>query len=424
MEKMTHFPIAPEKVAEHNNSLEKDLQTDYDHLETVLNRRGINIEEIKKKAAAFKLAIPSWGTSTGGTRFGVFSGKGEPRNINEKLQDCAAVRQLNPVAGSVSLHIPWDIPEDPDALKKEAEELGLSFDAINSNTFQDQPGQQDSYKFGSLTHTDKSVRDLAVAHNIECIKIGKKLGSKALSVWLCDGSNFPGQSHFRKTLDRYMESMKKIYKALPDNWKIYVEHKVYEPAFYSTVISDWGTNYVCVKELGDKACSLVDLGHHAPNVNIEQIVARLIALGKLGGFHFNDSKYGDDDLDSGSVKPFQLFLIFNELVAAEKEKVKGFDPVYMLDQSHNVTDPVESLINSAAEVHRAYVQAWLIDREALAGFQKNNDPMMALAELKKAYNTDVSPILASARMERNGAVEPVAAFRAAGYRSQVVKERG
>jgi len=167
MEKMTRFPIAPEKVAEHNNSLEKDLQTDYDHLETVLNRRGIDIEEIKKKAVAFKLAIPSWGTSTGGTRFGVFSGKGEPRNINEKLQDCAAVRQLNPVAGSVSLHIPWDSPEDPDALKKEAEELGLSFDAINSNTFQDQPGQQDSYKFGSLTHTDKSVRELAVAHNIE-----------------------------------------------------------------------------------------------------------------------------------------------------------------------------------------------------------------------------------------------------------------
>ncbi len=424
MEKMTRFPIAPEKVAEHNSRLEKDLQTDYDHLGMVFNRRGIDIEEIKKKAAAFKLAIPSWGTSTGGTRFGVFPGKGEPRNINEKLQDCAAVRQLNPVAGSVSLHIPWDIPEDPDALKKEADELGLSFDAMNSNTFQDQPGQQDSYKFGSLTNTKKSVRELAVAHNIECIEIGKKLGSKALTIWIGDGSNFPGQSHFRKTLDYYMESMNKIYKALPDNWKIYVEHKVYEPAFYSTVISDWGTNYVCVKELGDKAYSLVDLGHHAPNVNIEQIVARLIALGKLGGFHFNDSKYGDDDLDSGSVKPFQLFLIFNELVAAEKENVKGFDPAYMLDQSHNVTDPVESLINSAAEVHRAYVQAQLVDREALAGFQENNDPMMSLSELKKAYNTDVSPILAMARMEMDGAVEPIAALRASGYRSRMVKARG
>jgi L-rhamnose isomerase/sugar isomerase len=294
---------------------------------------------------------------------------------------------------------------------------------MNSNTFQDQPDQKLSYKFGSLSHTDAGVRDQAVAHNLECLELGKKLGARSHTVWVGDGGNFPGQMHFRKALDRYLQSLRKIYAALPDGFKLFIEHKLYEPAFYSTVLNDWGVSYHCSRELGERAYSLVDLGHHAPNVNIEMIVARLIQFGKLAGFHFNDSKYGDDDLDSGSIKPFQLFLIFCELVDAELEGVAGFDPSYMLDQSHNVTDPAESLMASAIEVVRACVQAHLVDRKALAFHQERNDALMALQTLKDAFTTDVGPILAMARQRAGGAIDPVAAFRASGYREKKTAER-
>ena len=233
---------------------------------------------------------------------------------------------------------------------------------MNSNTFQDQPGQPLSYKFGSLSHTDPAVRAPGGRAQPRVHRAGRKLGARSHTVWIGDGGNFPGQVHFRKALERYLESLRAIYAALPDGFRLFIEHKLYEPAFYSTVLNDWGMSYYCARELGERAFSLVDLGHHAPNVNIEMIVARLIQFGKLAGFHFNDSKYGDDDLDAGSIKPFQLFLVFNELVDAELEKVPGFDPAYMLDQSHNVTDPLESLMTSAAEVVRAYVQAHLVDR--------------------------------------------------------------
>jgi L-rhamnose isomerase / sugar isomerase len=267
------------------------------------------------------------------------------------------------------------------------------------------------------------VRRQAVEHNIECIEIGKVLGSKALTVWIADGGNFPGQLHARRSLDRYLESMHVIYKALPENWRVFLEHKLYEPAFYSTVINDWGTSYYCARELGPKALCLVDLGHHAPNVNIEMIVARLIQFGKLAGFHFNDSKYGDDDLDAGSIKPFQLFLIFNELVDAELSSVPYFDPAYMLDQSHNITDPIESLMMSAIELTRAYVQAHLVDRQALTEAQEKCDPLKALAVLKEAFTTDVAPILAMARDRSGGAIDPLAVYRASGYRRRKAVER-
>jgi L-rhamnose isomerase / sugar isomerase len=267
------------------------------------------------------------------------------------------------------------------------------------------------------------VRRQAIEHNIECIEIGKALGSKAHTIWIGDGGNFPGQLHFRRALERYLESTREIYNALPDDWRVYLEHKLYEPAFYSTVINDWGTSYYCARELGPKAFCLVDLGHHAPNVNIEMIVSRLIQFGKLAGFHFNDSKYGDDDLDAGSIKPFQLFLIFNELVDAELAGVPDFNPAYMLDQSHNVTDPVESLMMSAAELVRAYVQAHLVDRYALEEAQERCDALMALAALKQAFTTDVSPILAVARERAGGAIDPVATYRASGYRKLKAEER-
>jgi L-rhamnose isomerase/sugar isomerase len=267
------------------------------------------------------------------------------------------------------------------------------------------------------------VREQAVAHNVECIEIGQKLGSKALTVWIGDGSNFPGQSNFTKAFERYLDAMGSVCKALPDDWRVFIEHKLYEPAFYSTVIQDWGTNYLAASTLGPKAFCLVDLGHHAPNVNIEMIVARLIQFKKLGGFHFNDSKYGDDDLDSGSINPYQLFLVFNELVDAAERKAKGFRPAYMIDQSHNVTDPIESLITSAAEIVRAYAQALLVDRAALAEYQEKNDALMAAQTLKRAFVTDIGPILAKVRADKGGAIDPIATYRTSKYRAKVAAER-
>jgi len=410
-------------VAESNKKLHSELLTDYDALGAQLERRGINIDWVTEQAMNFAVALPSWGTGTGGTRFARFPGIGEPRNIFEKLDDCAVINQMSQCTPTVSPHFPWDRVDDFSELRQKADSLGLSFDAVNSNTFQDQPGQPLSYKFGSLTHTDPKVREQAVAHNLECIEWGKALGSENITVWIGDGSNFAGQSHFQRQLERYLESTRTIYNALPENWQMFIEHKMFEPSFYSTVIQDWGTNVLCAMELGPKAKSLVDLGHHAPNVNIEMIVSRLIQFKKLAGFHFNDSKYGDDDLDSGSLHPYQQFLIFNELVDAEYRKQESFNPAYMLDQSHNVSDPIESLINSAAEVQRSYVKALLIDREALYSYQDSNDALMASNTMKAAFNLDVSPILAAAREKSGGAIDPIACYRSSGYRQKAARQR-
>ena len=418
-----HFEIDDDFVAEQNKKSKAWIKEDFDHLARKLERSSVDIEDLVAKAQAFRVAVPSWGVGTGGTRFARFPGVGEPRNIFEKLEDCGTIFKLVRSTPAVSLHIPWDKPDGATELREFAAHLGLHFDAMNSNTFQDQPGQELSYRFGSLTHPDPAIRHQAIEHNIECIEIGRSLGSRAHTVWIGDGGNFPGQQHFRKALERYLESMGRIYQALPDDWRLFIEHKFYEPAFYSTVINDWGVSYYCARELGPKAFSLVDLGHHAPNVNIEMIVARLIQFGRLGGFHFNDSKYGDDDLDAGSIKPFQLFLIFNELVDAELDRVPAFNPTYMLDQSHNVTDPVESLMMSASELVRAYVQAHLVDRELLSEVQEKCDPLMALATLKQAFNTDVAPILAVARERAGGAADPIATYRASGYRRHKAGER-
>ncbi|NVP54937.1 L-rhamnose catabolism isomerase [Mycoplana rhizolycopersici] len=415
--------ISRDVIAAENARREGALKSDYAHLGEQLARRGIDIDAVKRKVAAYAVAVPSWGVGTGGTRFARFPGAGEPRNIFDKLEDCAVIHELTRATPTVSLHIPWDKVSDLGALKEKGAALGLGFDAMNSNTFSDAPGQEHSYKFGSLSHADAATRRQAVEHNVECIEIGRKLGSKALTVWIGDGTNFPGQADFTRSFERYLEAMKAIYRHLPDDWRIFSEHKMFEPAFYSTVVQDWGTNYLIAKELGEKAYCLVDLGHHAPNVNIEMIVARLIQFGKLGGFHFNDSKYGDDDLDTGSIDPYRLFLVFNELVNAEERKAEGFAPAHMLDQSHNVTDPIESLMRSATEVCRAYAQGLIVDREALAGYQDDNDALMASETLKAAFRTDVEPILAMARQEAGGAIDPVAAYRAAGYRTKVANER-
>lgn len=328
------------------------------------------------------------------------------------------IHQLTRATPAVSLHFPWDKVSDTAALRDIAASHGLGFDAVNSNTFQDQAGQAQSYKYGSLTSHSAAVRVQAIEHNIECIELGRALGSKALTVWVGDGANFPGQHNLRGALERYLDSMRDIYGALPADWNIFIEHKLFEPAFYATTIADWGTSFACASALGPKAKCLVDLGHHAPNTNIEMIVARLAQFGKLGGFHFNDSKYGDDDLDSGSINPFQLFLVFNELADAAARDGAAFHPAYMLDQSHNVTDPIESLMSSAVEVQRAFIQSALVDRAALRHHQEANDVHASAQALKQAFRTDVSAILAMARQRSGAAIDPVASYRASGYREE------
>ncbi len=416
-------PISVSAIEQQNALLSTALHSDYEALGEQLARRGLDIESLTTRAQSFVVAVPSWGVGTGGTRFVRFPGSGEPRNIFEKLEDCAVIQQLGRCTPRVSPHFPWDRVDDFAALREQAAGYGLGWDSINSNTFQDQPGQVHSYKFGSLTHTDAATRAQAIRHNLDCIEWGRQLGSNRLTVWLGDGANHPGQQHFQRAFERYLDSMREIYAALPEDWEVHMEHKLFEPAFYATVIQDWGTSILAAQTLGDKAKCLVDLGHHAPNTNIEMIVSRMIQFNKLGGFHFNDSKYGDDDLDSGSIHPYQLFLIFNELVDAEYRRQPGFGPGYLLDQSHNVTDPIESLMTSALEVQRAYIKASLVDRAALEEYQQANDAIMAGSCLKLAFNTDVSPILAMARYRAGGAIDPIACYRASGYRATVAKTR-
>ncbi|NDY94001.1 L-rhamnose catabolism isomerase [Ideonella livida] len=418
----TQHLIDPALIAAENAKHAAHLASDYAHLGEQLARRGLDIDAVRAQVAAFGVAIPSWGVGTGGTRFARFPGPGEPRHVFDKIDDCGVIQQLTRATPTVSLHIPWDLCSDWRELREAAAARGLAFDAMNSNTFSDQPGQAHSYKFGSLSHTDAATRAQAVEHNLACIEIGQQLGSKALTVWVGDGSNFPGQQHFRRAFDRYLDSARQIYAALPGDWRMMLEHKICEPAFYSTVIQDWGSSLLAAQTLGPKAQCLVDLGHHAPNVNIELIVARLIAAGKLAGFHFNDSKYGDDDLDAGSVSPYRLFLVFNELVAAAHEGV-AFDPAYMLDQSHNVTDPIESLMTSAVQVQRSYAQALLVDRAALDAAQDANDALTATHLLKAAFQTDVTPLLQRVRADAGAAIDPVGAYRASGWRQRMAAQR-
>ena len=382
--------------------------------------------DLLQKLKDFQIAIPSWALGTGGTRFGRFSGGGEPRNLEEKIADVGLLHALNQSSGAISLHIPWDIPTDPSATKALAAQHGLAFDAVNSNTFQDQPNQAHSYKFGSLQHVSKATRKQAIDHNIDVIKHGISLGSKSLTVWLSDGSCFPGQLNFRKAYQRTVESLEEIYAALPADWQLYLEYKAYEPNFYSTTVGDWGASYSMVNKLGPKAKTLVDLGHHLPNANIEQIVSILLMEGKLGGFHFNDSKYGDDDLTAGSIKPYQLFLIFNELVDGMDAKGMNHakDLGWMIDASHNVKDPLEDLLQSVEAIQMAYAQALLVDKQALDQAREANDVVKCQEILQAAFRTDVRPLVAQARLELGGALDPLGYFRASGKRAELIKNRG
>ena len=387
---------------------------------------AINVEEVLQKLIDFQIAIPSWALGTGGTRFGRFPGGGEPRSLGEKIEDIGLLHKLNNSSGAISLHIPWDIPSNASYIKALAAQNGLRFDAMNSNTFQDQPDQELSYKFGSMQHVDKAVRKQAIEHNIEVIKYGVELGSDVLSVWLSDGSNFPGQLNMRKAFQNTLESLQEIYAALPDDWKMFVEYKAFEPNFYSTTVGDWGQSLLYATKLGEKAYTLVDLGHHLPNANIEQIVALLLMEEKLGGFHFNDSKYGDDDLTAGSINPYQLFLIFKELVEGmdAREMNHATDLAWMIDASHNVKDPLEDLLQSVEAIMIAYAQALLVDSKMLGEAQQSNDVSLAQEILQAAYRTDVRPLVAEARMRGGAALKPLQLFRQLKVRENLIKERG
>jgi L-rhamnose isomerase/sugar isomerase len=327
---------------------------------------------------------------------------------------------------SISLHVPWDDPDDPDGLREYAESRGIGFDAMNSNTFQDNPSTTSdgklTYKFGSLANADPAVREVAVAHNEYVIDLGVKLGSRALTVWLADGINHPGQADHRTQFERVAEGLGAIHDHLPDGWHMYTEHKPFEPAFYATVNFDWGSSLLLAQAAGPKAACLVDLGHHLPNANIEQIVSRLAMRDRLGGFHFNDSKYGDDDLTTGSIKPFQLFLIFCELIRAGNGQLPKL--AYMIDQSHNIKDPLEDLIQSTEAVEIAYAQAMIVDRDALLEAQDSNDAAQGQAILQAAFRTDVRPLVAEARRRGGGAIAPLEAYRDLGYRVAMIEERG
>lgn len=385
-----------------------------------------NVDEVIKKLADFQIAIPSWALGTGGTRFGRFPGGGEPRSLEEKIEDIGLLHLLNRSSGAISLHIPWDIPSNAENIQALAAQHELKFDAMNSNTFQDQPGQKLSYKFGSMQHVNKAVRKQAVEHNIEVIKQGIGLGSKSLTVWLSDGSSYPGQLNFRKAFQNTLESLQEVYNALPADWKMFVEYKAFEPNFYSMAVGDWGQSLLYTSKLGDKAYTLVDLGHHLPNANIEQIVALLLMEGKLGGFHFNDSKYGDDDLTVGCIKPYQLFLIFNELLEGMDAKNMNHAKslAWMIDASHNVKDPLEDLLQSVEAIMITYAKALLVDRKKLEEAQNNNDVVAAQEILQQAFSTDVRALVAESRLRAGGALSPLAVYRNEKVREHLIKERG
>ena len=410
------------KIDEHNHQASAEHKKNFEFIAASIPK----VNDILQKLQDFQIAIPSWALGTGGTRFGRFSGAGEPGNLEEKMEDVGLLHALNQSSGAISLHIPWDIPENYAAIKTLAAQLDLKFDAVNSNTFQDQKNQELSYKFGSLQHVNKAVRKQAIEHNIEVIRHGVELGSEALTVWLSDGSCFPGQLNFRKAFQNTLESLQEIYAALPDNWKVFVEYKAYEPNFYSMTVGDWGQSLLYANKLGPKAYTLVDLGHHLPNANIEQIVSLLLMEGKLAGFHFNDSKYGDDDLTVGSIKPYQLFLIFNELVEGMDARAMDHakDLGWMIDASHNVKDPLEDLLQSVEAIMLSYAQALTIDRKKLNAAQDSNDVVGAQEILQDTFRTDLRPLIAEARRRSGGALNPLQFFRENKIREQLIKERG
>jgi L-rhamnose isomerase / sugar isomerase len=371
-------------------------------------------DELVRRLSAFDVETPSWGYGDSGTRFATFSQPGKPRDVFERLQDAAEVHRLTGAASAVALHFPWDRVDDLAALRAHVESLGLRVGAVNPNLFQDP-----DYRLGSVTHPDERVREKAVEHLLECVQVAVDLGSTAQSVWLADGTNYPGQDDLIARRHRMLDSLARVYEALPPEQEMLVEYKLFEPAFYATDLADWGSALLVCQKLGERAKVLVDLGHHAQGVNIEQIVAILDDERRLGGFHFNNRKYADDDLVVGSVNPFELFLIFVELAAPGRVM-----PRLTIDQSHNIEAKVEAMTLSVVNLQEAYAKALLVDRDALAQAGRDGDVLGAHELLLDAYRTDVRPVCATVRAQRGAAEDPVQALRAGGYVERVIAERG
>jgi L-rhamnose isomerase/sugar isomerase len=417
--------ITSERISGVEESILGSHESAFGRLEADLASRGVDVPAVMAALQSLSIGAPSWALGTGGTRFGRFPGGGEPRSLEEKVDDVAALNALTTANRTISLHIPWDDPRDPKAIREHAASVGLGFDAMNSNTFQDNEATtrgKFSFKHGSLANPDPAVRQRAIDHNLEVIELGKELGSHALTCWLGDGSNHPGQVNFVRQFERVASGLAEIHDHLPPGWLMFTEHKPYEPAFYSSVNNDWGTSLMLAQAAGQHARCLVDLGHHLQGANIEQVVSRLGMAGRLGGFHFNDSKYGDDDLTVGSINPYQLFLIMLELLDLGGGSMPPL--AYMIDASHNVKDPIEDLIQSTEEIQQSVAHALLVDRQALTDAQDATDAAGAAEILQDAYRTDVRPLVAEVRRRQGGALRPLPAFRALGYRHAMIEARG
>jgi L-rhamnose isomerase/sugar isomerase len=388
-----------------------DPRSDYDHLAGRLRDHGVDVDDVERALGAFAVETPSWGYGDSGTRFAVFTQPGRPRTVFERLDDAAEVHRLTAAAPAVALHFPWDAVDDLGELRAHADGLGLRIGAVNPNLFQDP-----DYKLGSVTNPDAAIRDKAVAHLLACVEIARELGSTAQSLWFADGTNYAGQDDLRGRRARLVESLAKVYEALPAEQELLLEYKPYEPAFYATDLFDWGSALTVCTRLGERAKVLVDLGHHLHGANVEQIVAVLDEQGRLGGFHFNNRKYGDDDLIVGSTNPWELFLIFVELGARL--------PRLTIDQSHNVEAKVEAMTLSVVNLQEAYAKALLVDRTALAAAQAAGDVLGGHEVLLDAYRTDVRPLCAKVRAERNAAEDPVAALRSGGWQERAIAARG
>ena len=383
-----------------------------------LNKRGLNVDKLLQDCMALWIETPSWAYSDSGTRFKVFHQPGAASTVFDKLEDAAQVHKFTGIAPSVALHIPWDKIDDMRAVGEYAESLGIKIGAINPNIFQD-----DEYKFGSVTHSDLDVREKAVQHMFECIEIANELKSKLFTPWFADGTNYPGQGDFRTRKHWMEECMRKVYNAMPNDMTMAIEYKFFEPAFYHTDLPDWGMTYVLTQKLGERAKVLVDLGHHPQSTNIEHIVSFLIDEDKLGGFHFNNRKYADDDLTVGSLAPYELFLIFIELVKGERDPSVNMNVAYMIDQSHIIKPKIEAMIQSVLNLQVAYTKALLIDFDKLTEAQKTNDVIAAEEILHSAFETDVRPILVKARSDRGLDPNPLGAFRSSGYLQNIIKSR-
>ncbi|HQH71819.1 MAG TPA: L-rhamnose isomerase [bacterium] len=379
---------------------------------------GLGLETLKSKLKKQHIETPSWGYADSGTRFGVFKQKAAAKTLDHKLEDAATVHRFTGIAPTVALHIPWDKVDDWSALRQQAEALGIRIGAINPNVFQEQ-----EYKLGSITNEDAAIRRQAAGHMLECVEIMRHTGSKVLSLWFADGTNYPGQGHFRRRKQWMIECLREVYQAMDPDARMLVEYKLFVPGFYHTDLADWGMSYVVCGHLGDRAQVLVDLGHHAHGVNIEHLVAFLLSEGKLGGFHFNNRKCADDDLTVGSINPYELFLIYNELVDAELDPSLHMDVAFMIDQSHNLKPKVEAMVQSVLNCQKAYAKALLVNRQALRDAQRAGDIVGAEEELVKAYEADVEPLLRLAREEMGLEPDPLQAYRRSGYEKQKAQER-